>query len=71
LREFGAFFMDRTAIHYRIGSPSLMHSPNPDEFQVQRQRAGHKRMHAKYREERGAVEFYTLALFTRTLLQVL
>jgi len=71
LREFGAYFMDRVAIRYRIGSPSLMHSPNPNESQLQLQRAGHKQMHTKYREERGAVEFYALALLTRTLLQVL
>jgi len=29
MRECGALFLDRTAIHYRVGSPSLMHSPHP------------------------------------------
>ena len=71
MREFGAYFMDRIAIWYRIGSPSLMHSPNPDELQLQRESSGRRRMQAKYREQRGALEFYALALFTRTALRFL
>jgi glycosyltransferase involved in cell wall biosynthesis len=71
MREFGAYFMDRVALRYRIGSPSLMHSPDPDASQLQCQRAGHHRMQAKYREDRGVMEFYALALFTRTVLRVL
>jgi len=39
MREFGAHFMDRIALRYRIGSPSLMHSPDPDASQLQCQRA--------------------------------
>jgi hypothetical protein len=69
-RKFGAHFIDHTAIKYRIGSPSLMHSPNPDKLQLERERAGHRRMQAKYCEERGVLEFYGLALFTRTVLQI-
>ncbi len=71
MREFGAHFIDRTAIRYRIASPSLMHSPNPDELQLQHERAGRRRMQAKYREQRGALEFYALALFTRTVLRLI
>jgi glycosyltransferase involved in cell wall biosynthesis len=71
MREFGAHFMDSTAIYYRIGSPSLMHSPNPDEFQLKEQSAGHSRMQAKYRQERGALEFFALALTARTILRIL
>jgi GT2 family glycosyltransferase len=70
MREFGACFIDRVVLRYRIGSPSLMHSPNPDESQLRCQREGHRRMHAKYRKERGLLEFYALALFTRTLLKI-
>ena len=44
IREFGAYFIDRVAIKYRIGSPSLMHSPNPDEVQLEMQRIGRRRM---------------------------
>ena len=70
MRECGALFLDRTAIRYRVGSPSLMHSPNPSEAQKQGERAGHRQMHVKYRKERGALEFYALALFTKTVLKI-
>lgn len=69
MRECGALFLDRTAIRYRVGSPSLMHSPHPTEGQKQGERLGHRQMQAKYRRERGALEFYALALFTRTVLK--
>ena len=71
MREFGAYFMDKIAIYYRIGSPSLMHSPKPDELQLRRQHAGSRRMQVKYREERGVLEYYALALFARTVLTIL
>ncbi len=70
MRECGALFMDRTAIHYRVGSPSLMHSQHPTLAQKQGERLGHRQMHEKYRREHGALEFYALALFTRTVLKV-
>jgi glycosyltransferase involved in cell wall biosynthesis len=70
MRECGAVFLDRTAIHYRVGSASLMHSPNPTEAQKQGERLGHRQMQGKYRRERGALEFYALALFTRTILKI-
>lgn len=68
IREFGAIFLDRTAIRYRIGAPSLMHSPQPTEGQKLAEKIGHKQMHLKYRRQRGRAEFYALALFTRTVL---
>ena len=70
MRECGARLLNRTAIHYRVGSPSLMHSPHPPEAQKQSERLGHRQMQAKYRRERGALEFYALALLTRTILKV-
>jgi len=70
MREFGTLFIDRVVLRYCIGSPSLMHSPNPDQSQLRYQREGHRRMHAKYRNERGLLEFYALALLTRTLLTI-
>jgi glycosyltransferase involved in cell wall biosynthesis len=70
MRHYGAHFLDRVAVLYRIGNPSLMHSPNPDALQRQRERDGHHRMQVKYREQRGIVEFYLLALFARTALRV-
>jgi GT2 family glycosyltransferase len=70
MRQCGALFLDRAAIRYRVGSPSLMHSPNPTEAQKQGERLGHRQMHAKYRKEHGALEFYALALFTKTVLRI-
>jgi hypothetical protein len=70
MRECGVLFLDRTAICYRVGSPSLMHSPNPTEAQKQGERLGHRQMQVKYRKEHGALEFYALALFTRTVLKI-
>jgi GT2 family glycosyltransferase len=70
IRECGAVFLNRTAIRYRVGNPSLMHSPNPTDAQKQGERLGHRQMQVKYRKERGALEFYALALFTRTVLKI-
>jgi glycosyltransferase involved in cell wall biosynthesis len=71
MREFGAHFLDRTAIRYRIGSPSLMHSPTPSATQRQEEMSGSLRTQAKYREQRGLLEYYALAMFTRTVLKML
>lgn len=68
MREFGAYFMDRISIHYRIGANSLMHSPTPSASQLQYERAGHRKMQGKYQKRRGALEFYALALFERSVL---
>jgi glycosyltransferase involved in cell wall biosynthesis len=70
MRECGALFLGRTAIHYRVGSPSLMHSPNPTEAQKLGERLGHRQMQMKYRKKHGPLEFYGLALFTRTVLKL-
>jgi GT2 family glycosyltransferase len=70
MRECGVLFLNRTAIRYRVGSPSLMHAPHPTQAQKQGERLGHRQMQMKYRMERGALEFYALALFTRTVLRV-
>lgn len=70
MREYGAVFIDRAAVQYRIGSPSLMHSPNPTIAQREGERLGHRQMQIKYRKQHGALEFYALALFTRTVLKI-
>jgi glycosyltransferase involved in cell wall biosynthesis len=67
MRKYGALFLDRPAVRYRIGFPSLMHSPNPPASQLLEQREGRRRMQAKYRKEYGSFEFYALALATRML----
>jgi len=69
-REFGAFFVDTTALHYRIGSPSLMHDPSPDNRQWAEVRDCCRKFRAKYRAERGAVEFYALLFLNLTLLRI-
>ena len=70
MRGCGVLFLDRTAIRYRVGSPSLMHSPNPTAAQKQGERLGHKQMQINYRRQYGVLEFYALALFTRTILKI-
>jgi GT2 family glycosyltransferase len=70
MRECGVHFLDRVAIRYRVGSPSLMHSRNPTEAQKLGESLGHKQMQMKYRKAYGALEFYALALFTRTILKI-
>jgi glycosyltransferase involved in cell wall biosynthesis len=71
MREFGAHFLDRTAIRYRIGSPSLMHSPTPSASQRQEVTSGSRRMQVKYRNQRGLLEYYALKIFARTALKML
>jgi GT2 family glycosyltransferase len=65
IRRFGAYYMDRVSLHYRIG-PSLIHrsgvQPGIDE--------SYRRIHAKYRNEWGRLQFFALKLFARTLLRM-
>ncbi|MET4391702.1 GT2 family glycosyltransferase [Bradyrhizobium sp. F1.4.3] len=68
MRACGARFLERTAIRYRIGSPSLMHSPNPTAEQRKSELLGRRQMQASYRRRYGSMEFYALALFARTIL---
>ena len=70
MRQFGAFFMERTALHYRIGSPSLLHGLDADPSRRAAQRHGRRRMQANYLKRRGPLEFLFLALFARTVLRV-
>ena len=71
MRRFGASFMDRVTLHYRISSLSLMHSPDPPPEQRETERAGTRRMWSNYRRERGALEFLALAAMTRLFLRYL
>jgi glycosyltransferase involved in cell wall biosynthesis len=70
VRQFGAHFIEQTVLHYRIGSPSLLHGLDPDPSRRAEQMRGRRRMQAKYLEERGALEFALLALLTRAVLPV-
>jgi GT2 family glycosyltransferase len=71
MREFGAYFVDRVVLAYRIGSPSLMHSPNPSRSQLDAEREGYRRICAKYQKERGFLEFYALKVFARAVLRIM
>jgi glycosyltransferase involved in cell wall biosynthesis len=71
MRQGGAAFLDRVALHYRIGSPSLMHNPERDPGEAQQLRQARRWSHDRYRLERGIVEFYALRSFAVMLLSLL
>jgi GT2 family glycosyltransferase len=58
--RFGARFVDRVTLHYRIG-PSLMHRPNVDGAI----RTAYSRMHAKFRLNHSSVELRLMKLFAK------
>lgn len=66
-RRYGAAFIDRTTLHYRIGSPSLMHSPDPPPEQLRAEREGFRRVWSNYRRDHGLLEFLALGASTRLL----
>lgn len=68
MREFGARFLNRVTLHYRIGSPSMMHAPVLSELEIEQLRAGLRRMLVKYRRERGRREFYAMKGLSRLVL---
>lgn len=70
MRRYGACFLDRPALKYRIGFPSLMHAADPPPSQLRLEREGRQRMQAKYLREHGTLEFYALAMSTRVFRMV-
>jgi len=70
IRHSGAYFMDRVALRFRVSNPSLMHSLTPNELEGQELREARQRTHARYRAERGALEFYLLKFFAHTVLRL-
>jgi glycosyltransferase involved in cell wall biosynthesis len=68
-RASGACFIDRVTLRYRIGSPSLMHAPNPPPEQLQGVAEGVRRVWSNYRRDHGALEFFALAAMTRLVLK--
>ena len=67
-RGFGAHFLDRVTLRFRIGTPSLMHTPDPSPKQKQAERDGARRVWSNYRRCYGTLEFLALAALTRLLL---
>jgi glycosyltransferase involved in cell wall biosynthesis len=66
IRRFGAHFMDRIALRYRIGT-SIMHSRESDDAIVKT----YRRMHDRYRREAGTLEFFAMKAFSRVVLRAL
>lgn len=71
MREFGAIFIDQKVLNYRIGSPSLMHNPNPNAAQLAEEREGRTKFRNKYRETKGRIEFYTLFALCHVVLRAM
>lgn len=69
IRAAGARFLDRVSLHYRIGSPSLMHDPDPPPERLAAETDGRTKLWANYRQRYGTVEFVALAALSRTVLK--
>ena len=63
IRRYGARFIDRPALHYRIG-PSLMHGP---EGQRSRIAASYRHMQERYRGEHGLLDYLALKFFAHAI----
>jgi hypothetical protein len=61
--------MDRAALKFRISNPSMMHSIVPDPSEQKQLITTWNLAHARYRAERGALEFYALKIFARAVLR--
>lgn len=59
IRLYGARFLDRLALHYRIG-PSLMHQPTGQQATIDE---CYRRIHDAYRRRHGWSEYVLLKLF--------
>jgi GT2 family glycosyltransferase len=77
-RHGGAYFMDRATLKFRVGHPSIMHTPPPDKTEAhlesearQQLYDSRRRTHARYRKECGALEFYLLKVFAHSVLRFL
>ncbi len=60
-RRFGWTFVDRSVLRYRTGSASLMGGAAGAAGLA----AAYRRMHERYRQERGALDFYALKIASR------
>jgi GT2 family glycosyltransferase len=67
IRQFGAHFIDRVTLRYRIWNASLMHTPALEPTLV---RDCYRTIHARYRSERGGLDYFATKILTRTLLRL-
>lgn len=68
IQKFGACFIDRVTLLYRIWDSSLMHTPTLNPELV---RDNYRRIQARYRSERGRFDYLITKILTRTLLRVI
>jgi len=66
-RKFGAKYMDRVSLYYRVW-PSRMHSQTDLQAVLDR---SYRRIHQDYRRDFGAFDFYTLKIAARAFLRFL
>jgi len=71
IRKCGAYYDDHVSLHYRIGSPSLMHAPELTEADVRDLDYARRRSQAKFLSEYGAIEYYALKSFNKLVLRML
>lgn len=72
MRKFGAYFLDRVALRYRISKQSLLHyGLTLTEKDLDDLRQARERKREKYRAEYGTLEYVALKLFTKTVLELL
>jgi glycosyltransferase involved in cell wall biosynthesis len=69
IRHAGAYFMDRVSLRFRVSNPSMMHSIERDPTEQEQLKHTWKLMFGRYRAERGALEFYAMKIFARTVLR--
>jgi glycosyltransferase involved in cell wall biosynthesis len=69
IRHAGAHFMDRVALNFRVSNPSMMHSIVPNPLEQKQLMQTRQLVYARYRTERGALEFYAMKIFARAALR--
>jgi glycosyltransferase involved in cell wall biosynthesis len=68
-RNWGAFFIDRVSLRFRVSNPSMMHSIVPDPKQTIQLIETRQLTYGRYRAEHGVLEFYAMKAFARTVLR--
>ena len=64
IRQYGHVFVDRPVLHYRTGSPSLIHNLKGDGGLIQ---DSNRIIHRKYKEQYGIAEYRALQAVARLL----
>jgi GT2 family glycosyltransferase len=66
-RAQGFTFVDRDVLHYRVGAPSIMNELRRTASEADRamQEESYRRMHDRYKRDRGIAEYRALQVFAR------